>query len=374
MLKFGGMRNLIPGGFMLSRKPGAAPGTLLELENAHPTEISWFEYSPEAIRESKFADTDQTDDDFRKMLEELRESKQTVWLNVVGLGSIMKIRIIAEVFGIHPLALEDVFELNQRPKVERYPEHLFVLAQMVQGKGAETLEQVSMFIGKNYVITMQQKPGDVFDSLRERIKVGKGRIRKGGPDYLLYALLDSIVDNYFLLIDTIDQHIEIIEDAILLRIEQRQFTEIHKLRGHVRVIRRLFRPQHLMIEELTRVKEGEDPYVDHDTQVFLRDCHDHAMQIYDNLERLQDQVTDLMDLYHTILSNRMNEIMKVLTLVAAIFIPLTFIAGIYGMNFDTSYKWNMPELSFAYGYPTALLSMVVIALLLVYYFWKKKWL
>jgi len=364
----GTLTRFIPKQIRLLNKPGLPPGTIQTREDAHPTKIFLYEYSEEKIEERELKNLDN--------LQELLTNQNMVWLNIIGMANVDLIKQISNIAEIHPLALEDAFEIGQLPKVDVYQRTFLILAQMIHVQNQRSLEQVSFFMGNKFLITIQEHEGDVFDDVRERLRVGRGRIRKEGPDYLLYALLDTLVDHYFILIDNVEKEILELEDRIIFKADDKVFKDIHFLRGQVRQIRRLFRPHRLAIESLTKPHEEESDITVSDTaRTYMRDCYDHACMISDSLENLSDQLSDLMDLYHSVVSTRMNEIMKVLTIVAAIFIPLTFVAGIYGMNFNPeASSFNMPELNHPFGYPAALITMVIIAVGMFIFFRYKRWL
>ena len=301
----------------------------------------------------------------------LDESNVT-WINVDGLGDAATIRQIGELLGLHSLALEDVINVHQRAKVEPYHDHLFVVTRLVTMIAPDHLdsEQISLFLGKNYVLTFQQLPGDCFDPVRERIRASRGRIREAGADYLAYALIDAVIDSYFPVVDEFADHLDHLEDEVALRQSPEVIDRIHELRNDLLLLRRSVRPHRDSLNELVR---DEHPLIGAETRVFLRDCYDHTVQLIDLLEVYREMCGDLRDYYLSIVSNRMNEIMKVLTIIATIFIPLGFVAGLYGMNFNTKLAGNMPELNMPYGYLGALAVMMCVALGMLFYFWRHGW-
>jgi magnesium transporter len=300
------------------------------------------------------------------------EKWPVTWVNVEGLGDVETLRELGELFGLHRLSLEDVVNVHQRAKVDEYPDHQFIVARMPDTGDSLGTEQVSFFLGERFLLTFQEKSGDCFDPIRDRIRGGQGRIRRSGPDYLAYALLDSVIDAYFPVLEKHGERLESIEDEILSDPDSRTISRIHQIKRDLLNLRRIMWPQRGAVNALIR---GESGLVTQETRVHLRDCYDHTIQLMDLLESYRELGSALMDLYLSIASNRMNEVMKVLTVIATIFIPLTFIAGIYGMNFDNEASpWNMPELNWYFGYPFCMGIMAVVALALVYFFWRKKWL
>jgi magnesium transporter len=346
-------------------KPGSAPGHL----QLHPTEtaasaaIRLISYGPEELTESEPSSA-------QELLPNLDASRVT-WVDIVGLKDIELLRALGEHCGLHPLALEDVVNGRQRPKLEEYEDHCFVVMKLFHREEDLDAEQISIFFGKGYVITIQERPGDVFDPVRERIRSGRQRIRGGGGDYLVYALLDSLVDQFFPILEEYGEQIEALEEKLLERPEKGDVNEIQQVKKDLLQLRRAAWPQREVVSALER-HEGDLVAVD--TRLFLRDCYDHAVQIMDLLETYRDLASGLMDLYLSSVSNRMNEVMKVLTVMASIFIPLTFVAGIYGMNFNPDAgPMNMPELNWAYGYPAFWVVMIVVGGGMAVYFYRKRW-
>jgi magnesium transporter len=303
-----------------------------------------------------------------------RESWPVVWVDVTSVGDESMLQALQELFGLHRLALEDVVNLGQRAKVEPYDEHLFIVvrapAHCSGGEHDTESEQVSLFVGHGFILTFQERPGDCFVPVRERVRTGKGIIRRAGADYLAYALVDATVDAYFPVLERLGERLEELEDKVVLEPDQSIVREIHAARSDLLNLRRTVWPHRDAINSLLR--EGA-PFIQEETTVYLRDCYDHAVRIIDLVETYREISSDLMSTYLSSLSNRMNEVMKVLTMIATIFIPLSFLAGLYGMNFDTRSPWNMPELGWAYGYPAVLGLMVVIAVGFVVYFQRKGW-
>ncbi len=352
-------------------RPGAAPGTLdaPERYRGQPVRISRMTFSPDEVSEIE-----------AKSVEECLDFPPrpgVVWINVEGLGQPDVIARIGERFGLHSLALEDVLDVHHRPKVEAYADHYFVVTRMVRLKtnaecgmgdaewGIEE-EQVSIFFGPSFVITFQERAdGDVFGPLRERIRHARGRIRSAGADYLAYSILDSLVDALFPVLETLGERVEQLEDEVIERPSQKVVPKVHALRRDLLGLRRTLWP---LREALVVLQREESPFVTPETRIFLRDCHDHAVQALELVETHRETAASLMEVYLSAQNQRLNEVMKVLTVMGTLFIPLTFIASIYGMNFQ-----HMPELGWRYGYPAALGLMALVAGGLLAFFKRRGW-
>ena len=344
--------------------PGTVPGTITVDPEAAPPVIRVIAYGPDEMAE---ATLDKPAD-----VENYLGKCPVVWVNIDGLGEAEVIGKLGELFKIHPLSLEDVVNVTQRPKVENYDEYQFIVTRLAWLRKTLETEQVSIFLGKGFVLTFQEHAGDCFDPIREHIRKARGRIRSAGADYLAYALLDAIVDNYFPLLEQYSERFEILEDRILARADVHTVGEIHDVKRQLIRLRRAVWPLREAVSLLTR---DSSPLIADETRMYLRDCYDHAVQILEIVESHREIASGLMDLYLSSVSNRMNEVMKVLTVIATIFIPLTFIAGIYGMNFNPEVsRWNMPELNWAYGYASSLGVMALVALAFVVFFRRKGWL
>jgi magnesium transporter len=293
------------------------------------------------------------------------------WVNVDGLGDAAAISKLGEIFSIHRLALEDVVSVHQRAKVEQYGQQIFIVARMANaGERIET-EQLSIFLGRNYVLTFQESQGDCFDPVRERIRKAGGKIRHAGPDYLAYALLDAFIDNCFPVLEVYGERLEGLEDEVIVNPERQVIAQIHEAKRDLLTLRRAVWP---LREALNSLARESTPLITDETRLYLRDCYDHTVQIIDLLENYRDVASSLMEVYLSSVSNRLNEIMKILTIFTTIFIPLNFIAGIYGMNFHSeSSPWSMPELRWYWGYPFALALMAALALGMLFYFRRKGW-
>lgn len=296
-----------------------------------------------------------------------------LWINVDGLGDSYVVSELGRIFDLHKLALEDVVHGNQRPKVDVYDGHLFISLRMLyRHEGRVETEQLSLFVGKDFVITFQEGvPGDCFNPVRERLRKEASRLRSGRPDFLAYSLIDSVVDAYFPYLEDLGEQLEHLEDRVMSEPNRQVIQDIHTIKRDLLMVRRAVWPLREAINPLMR---EETPFVTNETRVFLRDCYDHCIQVVDLLETYREVASSLMDIYLSSLSNKMNEVMKVLTIITTIFVPLTFVAGVYGMNFNTEKSpWNMPELNTYYGYPACWLVMLMIAGVEIFYFWKKGW-
>ena len=288
------------------------------------------------------------------------------WIDVDGVHDAGAIQKIGDAAGIHPLTLEDIANTAQRPKIEDYRDYLYVAVRMLApGDGEFHREQVSLVLGKGYVVSFQEEPGDVFERIRERLRAGAGRFRSEGADYLFYALLDAIVDGYFAVIEVFGERIESVEEEVVAEPERETLQAIYALKRSLVALRRSVWPLREVVAELER---GESPLIREPTRVYFRDVYDHTIEVAETVETYREVMTGTLDVYLSSQGSRMNEIMKVLTIIATIFIPLTFIAGVYGMNFA-----YMPEISHPWGYPLALASMAAVAGVMLLYFRKRGW-
>ena len=345
--------------------PGASPGTILPDPKSPRPVIRVLAYDEARCTEKRIDRVEQ--------ISALLPEWPVVWINVDGLGDAATIEKLGKMFNLHRLTLEDVVNVHQRAKVEQYDDYLFIVGRMaLVHDGKLATEQVAMFLGKNWVLTFQERAGDCFDPVRERIRKQRGRIRSAVTDYLTYALLDAVVDSYFPVLELYGEKLAALEDEVMAHADRETVRQIHEVRGDLLVLRRGIWPHR---EALAALARDENPLISAETRVYLRDCYDHTIQIIDLLEGDRELCSDLRDYYLSTISNRMNEVMKVLTIIATIFIPLSFIAGVYGMNFDpAASRWNMPELKWAFGYPFALGLMAAVAGALLIYFWRKGWL
>jgi len=346
--------------------PGTPPGTLRkpEVDRVSKVTVRVLDYGPDTVEERHLGAVEEC---FA-----LRDTSTVTWIDVTGLQDVDLIQRLGNHFKLHPLALEDVLNTGQRPKLEDFDDHCFIVMKELRFDGALQTEQISLFLGVGWVITIQEAPEDPFEPVRERLRKGKGRIRRMGADYLAYALIDALVDGAFPILEKLGEHLEDLEKDLVGSPTRKLLQEIYALRRELLYLRRAIWPQREVIHALQR----EDSHlVQPETRVYLRDCYDHTIQILDLLETYRDLAAGMLDLYISSVSNRLNEIMKVLTIMSSIFIPLTFIAGVYGMNFNPAAgPWSMPELNWPWGYPAVLGVMVGVAGLLLYYFRRKRWL
>ncbi len=289
------------------------------------------------------------------------------WIDVDGVHDIGMVQAVGDAVGIHPLTLEDIANTGQRPKIEDYRDYLYVAVRMLapDDNGEFRSEQVSLVLGRGYVVSFQEEPGDAFERIREHLRAGAGRLRREGADYLFYALLDAIVDGYFSVIEVFGERIEAVEEEVVADPDRETLQAIYALKRSLVALRRSVWPLRDVVAELER---GDSPLILESTLVYLRDVYDHTIQAAETVETYRDMMSGTLDVYLSSQSSRMNEIMKVLTIIATIFIPLTFIAGLYGMNFA-----YMPEIRHPWGYPAVLASMAVVAGIMLLYFKKKGW-
>jgi len=347
--------------------PGSMPGTLNIESDSSPPVIVLIDYDEaNAVRQEI-----ETPEDCIPFL----DSESVSWLDVKGLGSEDVLRRLGQVFNLHPLVLEDIVNVPQRPKIEEYDEQLLIIARMVTMKTSGCgfiSEQVSLVLGRHYLLTVQEEPEyDCFGPIRERIRTSKGTIRKQGADYLAYALLDAIIDGFFPVLEEYGEKIEALEDEVVANPSRQTLEKIHAVKRELLGLRRAIWPQRDAINAL--IRDGSD-LMSHDVHIYLRDCYDHAIQVLDMVETYRELAASLMDVYLSSVSNKMNEIMKLLTVISSIFIPLTFIAGVYGMNFNTEKSpFNMPELDWYWGYVACWAIMLATAFSLVFFFWKRGW-
>ncbi len=347
-------------------KPGTPPGTLTVDPAAHPPQIRVVAYDSADVDEQELSDV--------KQLLPLLGKRAVLWVDVDGLGNADVVRQLGEMFGLHPLALEDVMHVHQRPKVDQFGEHCFLVTRMPSRNGQVESEQLSIFLGKNFVLTFQDSlPGDCLDGVRQRIRSGAGRFRQRGPDYLVYSMLDAVVDSHFPLLEKIGDELETLEDVILEAPTAAHMTRLHTIKRDMLAMRRICWPMRDALQVLVR---GDMPNVADETRLYLRDCYDHITRIIEWIENYRELCADLKDLYLSALNKRLGEVMKFLTMFTTVFIPLTFICSIYGMNFvgGESSPWNMPELRWYLGYPLVLLLMVVVTVLMFWFFIRKGWL
>lgn len=353
-----------------SQKTGLPPGTLMYIgdKSAQATHLSVIDYDVTTLREKQITKLDE--------LEPFLTSQTVTWLNVDGLKDILLLETLGKKFNLHTLTLEDILHTEQRPKFEEFDDYLYIVLKMLTydtTKGDIQSEQVSFIITANCVVTFQEDhEGDVMEVIRERIRTAKGRVRKRGSDYLAYALLDAIVDHYFVILENLSEKIDRLEDKILNQPNVNVLNQLNKLKRQMIWLRKSIWPVREIIASLER---NLSPLIQGSTKVYLRDLYDHTVQVMDTIETFRDILSGLLEVYLSSSSNRMNAVMKVLTIITTIFMPLTFVAGIYGMNFDPARSpWNMPELNWYWGYPFSLSIMAIITLIMIWYFKKKEWL
>lgn len=344
-------------------KQGLAPGSLIftGVQKMEKVEYTVMEYDEHQVVEHY----PKTIDEINSLID---TSSKTLWINLDGIHDESVIETLGNKLNVHKLSLEDILSVGQRPKIDEFEDYLHIIVKMVMLDQQDEVEdeQLSFILHKNILISFQEKSGDVFQGVRKRIVEGKGLIRKRGADYLLYALIDSVVDHYFLILEAVGEKIETLETELLLNPEESVLAKLHHLRRETLELRRSVYP---LREVISRFEKIDESFLNPDVRVFIRDLYDHTIQVIETIEVLRESASGLLDLYMNSVSNKMNEIMKVLTIMASIFIPLTFIAGVYGMNFD-----NMPELHYKYGYHIIWGVMVLVFLGLLIYFKRKKWL
>jgi magnesium transporter len=345
-----------------NKQAGSAPGTIVHtgVKKVEEVQISLTDYGEKDLREKT---VERIEDCFP-----FRDTPTVSWVNVDGLHDVELIQRIGTHFGIHPLVLEDIAAVSQRPKVEEYQDYIYIVLHMLSfdaGTSRIHKEQLSLILGRNFVFSFQERSGDVFDPVRERIRTAKGRIRSSGADYLAYALMDAVVDGYYAILESIGDEVETLDAAVMENPAQSTLHQIHDLKREMLVMRRAVWPVREVMSQLLR---ADNTLVADDTRVFLRDVYDHSVQVLDTVETLRDLTGGLTDLYLSSVGQRQNEVMKVLTIMASIFIPLTFMAGVYGMNFR-----YMPELGMRWAYPALLGMMALVAAGMAWYFRRKGW-
>jgi magnesium transporter len=292
-----------------------------------------------------------------------------VWYTVDGVHDAEVLRTVGSNFNLHPLVIEDIANTKQRPKIEDFEDYIFVAMKMITfDEEAKELraEHISFILGEGFVLTFLEDEGDVFEPVRQRVRSGKGRIRKLGPDYLLYALMDAVVDNYFAVLEDLGEQIDDVEEEVVEAPTSSTLRTVHLLKRELIFLRKSVWPMREVVNALLR---DESALVKDDTKIFLRDLYDHTIHVIDTVETLRDIVAGMLEVYLSSVSNKLNQVMKVLTVMSSIFIPLTFVAGVYGMNFQ-----YMPELQWQYGYPAVMCGMLVVAVALLALFYKKEWL
>jgi len=347
----------------MSRTAGLPPGTVVHIgsQALEQSRITLMDFDESHLEERQI---DKIEDAFP-----FKESPTVTWINVDGIYDTALIEKLGTHFGIHPLVLEDIANTSQRPKMEDLGEYIFIVFKMLRldpKTGDVISEQVSLILGRDFVISFQETEGDVFDPIRDRIRDAKTRIRKMKADYLAYTLIDAVTDNYFVILERFGERMEEMEANLVTHPAPDTLQEIHSLKREMIRLRKSIWP---LREALSQLGRSESDLIMESTLIYVRDVYDHTIQVIDTLESLRDMVSGMLDTYLSSMSNRMNEVMKVLTIIATIFIPLTFIAGVYGMNFVF-----MPELKWHGAYFVVLGLMAVVALVMVLYFKRKRWL
>ncbi|NLE85433.1 MAG: magnesium/cobalt transporter CorA [Myxococcales bacterium] len=346
------------------RDPTAPPGALIPGPGAEPTRVRILAYGPQGVTERE--------DLSPERVRELQKRFPVVWVSLAGAGDAEVFRRVGDLFGLHALALEDMMSAHQRPKAEDYDEHLLVVLRHPKTTTRLQLLQVGLAVGPGFVLTVEEGVSDTFEPIRQRIQSGRGAIRNRGADYLVHAIVDNTLDGFLPLVEHFRDQLELIEEHIFLRPDERAIVELHSIRHDLYALRRVLTSTRDAIAALAR---SGGTTVSDATRVYLRDGQDHAAQLLDSVDACREHSVSLAELYDSRLNQRMNDIMKLLTLISTVFIPLSFITGVYGMNFETSASpWNMPELRWRYGYPFALGLMVCAALGLVWFFHRKGWL
>ncbi len=345
------------------KEVGLPPGTLVHIgeRKVKKAKITVIEYDESNFLEKEVESVEECFP--------FKDQTAVTWINIDGLHRIEILEKIGSHLGIHPLVLEDVLNTGQRPKTDDFEEYLLIILKLFyydQEDGEVTVEQVSLIIGSNHVVSFQEREGDIFNSIRDRLRSGKGRIRKMGSDYLAYSLVDAVVDHYFVILERVGEKIESLEDELMENPTAETLQEIHNLKRELSYLRKSIWPLREVVNALER---GESSLIQENTQLYLRDVYDHTIQVVDTVETFRDILSGMLDIYLSSVSNRMNEVMKVLTIIATIFIPLTLIAGIYGMNFK-----YMAELEWRWGYPAVILLMLIVSVSLLGYFRKRGWL
>ncbi len=339
---------------------GARPGTLMIADDAPPPKIRMISYDAGECREHEISDAQQ--------LSAALDPGDVTWVDVQGFGDENLIKQIGEIFAIHPLAMEDIVNMPQRPKAEMYGEQALIITRMVrvcESTGID-MEQVTLLLGKNCVVTFQERYGDILDPVRQRIRLKTSRLRNSGPGYLMYVIVDTIVDGYYPVVEAIGDHLEHLEALVMDNPSTQALRDLNRTKNMLVNLRRAVWPQREAINSLIR---EENALITEDVRIFLRDTYDHCVQTAEVIEMYREMATGLMNTYLSSVANRTNDVMKVLTIMASIFIPLTFLAGIYGMNFE-----HMPELHVRWAYPAVWFTMLITACGMIAFFWKKGWL
>ena len=347
-----------------SEKAGLPPGSLIHIGDrlTEKTKITVFDYDEAHLQEKEIKTVGEC--------RQFKDSPTVAWIHIEGIHDTQILEELGAVFGLHPLTLEDILNTDQRPKMEDFCEYIYIVLKTFYNLADEnnetTSEQISIILGPTFVISFQEKETEIFNPIRERIRAGKGRLRKSGADYLAYSLIDTIVDNYFTILEHFGEKIEIIEESLVKNPSTQTLQAIQHLKREMIFLRKSVWP---LRETISSLERTECQLIQESTGLFLKDIYDHTIQVIDTIETFRDMLSGILDIYLSSISNRMNEIMKVLTIIATIFMPLTFLAGVYGMNFK-----YMPELEWHWGYFFIWSIMITIAVFMLLYFRKKRWL
>jgi magnesium transporter len=346
-----------------SKKAGLPPGTLVHVgeEFIEKSRISIFDYDETSCKEREITNISD--------LEQFRQNQTTTWINVDGIHEVTAVGKLGALFHLHPLVLEDIVNATQRPKIEDAGDYLFIVVKVLDYNDEFdeiTLRQLSLILCPTVLISFQEKEGDLFRPVRERLKGDNVRIRKSGADYLAYCLIDTVVDNYFAILEKLSEKMEVLEEELVTNPDRETLQAIHKLKTDMIYLRRSIWPLREVINTMSR---GESPLIKESSIPYLRDVYDHTIHAIDTMETFRDIVSGMLDIYLSSVSNRLNEIMKVLTIIATIFIPLTFLSGWYGMNFK-----DMPELAWRWGYPMVIGVALAMVTAMLIYFKRRTWL
>jgi magnesium transporter len=347
-----------------SGKTGLSPGSLVHIGDrlTEKTKITVLDYDEANIKEKEISTVSEC--------EQFKNTSTVKWIHINGIHDVQALEELGTVFGLHPLTLEDILNSDQRPKMEDFCDYVYIVLKAFHSDNAQAneihSEQISIILGPTFVISFQEKETDIFKPVRDRIRAGKGRLRKSGADYLAYALIDSVVDNYFTILEQVGERIELLEESLVKNPTTEILQAIQHLKREMIFLRKTVWP---LREAISSLERTGCQLVQESTDVYLKDIYDHTIQVIDTIETFRDMLSGILDIYLSSISNRMNEIMKVLTIIATVFMPLTFLAGVYGMNFK-----YMPELEWTWGYFFIWGIMLAVAISMLIYFRRKKWL
>lgn len=347
-----------------SKRAGLAPGTMVHVgdKKVEKTKITVFEYNAMGFKEHQPTSAEE--------LTGIRGRSSVIWINVDGISQVEVIEKIGKLFDLHPLTLEDIVNAHQRPKMELYPSYIYTVMKTLlwnESKEETEAEQISIVFGQDFVLTFQEREGDAFGPIRERIRSDKGRIRRSGPDYLAYSLLDSIVDHYFAILERVGEKIEDLDRKVLMNPTKGCLVNLQRLKKEMLYIRRSIWPMRAVVGDLEKLESETLPLIHASTRLYLRDVYDHTIQLIETVETLRDVLSTMLEIYLSSVSHKLNEVLKLLAVISTIFMPLTFIVGFYGMNFK-----HMPELEWQYGYGYSIVLMAAVTVAMLYYFKRKK--